>query len=167
MRNYPGRKQRIHEKHERIKAQKRFPKKEFGEYWYKHSDDVCEAVYDSLLNTLAQDRILVDSHSPNGRSRKVELNKGNVGHFCTALPDKLNGSILRELLPDLPKVNRVILVCDNVDLVEFCMSTHEKVAAKLIMNYIRQTKKYYRIVDYVKDHINEIVIYDQLRHNKR
>ncbi len=159
---------KVREKKDRIKAERLFPRDEFEEYWKKHSEELCIAVYEGFLDVLASEKILINVHTSFGRSQKQELHRGNIGKFCETLPDRLNVGNIREMMPGLPHVvYGVLLECDNIPLVDFCMSASEKTISKLIMAYIRDTKKNRIITDYVKEHLNEIVIYDQLRLNKR
>ena len=159
---------RAREKSLRAKADKSFPKAEFEEYWKKHSDELCGAVYEGFLDMLANEKVFMNVHTGFGRNQKMEIGKGSIRRVCEILPNKLNVDMLREMLPGIPHIiYGVLLECDNIPLVDYCMSGPEKILSKKIMAYIRATKRSKHIADYVKENLNEIVIYDQLRANKR
>jgi ATP-dependent RNA helicase SUPV3L1/SUV3 len=156
------------DKKKKLQAERSFPKKEFDEYWKKNSDEVSRAVYDAFLDILANEKLFMMSRGPYGRSQKQEIFKGNVGKFCDYVPKKFNGAMLREMVPDLPRViHGVILNCDNMPLVEFAMSNSEKFASKVIMNYLHETKRDREIVDYIAANLNEMVVYEHVSHNPR
>ena len=156
------------DKKKKLQAERSFPKKEFDEYWKKNSDEVSRAVYDAFLDVLANEKLFMMSRGPYGRSQKQEIFKGNVGKFCDYVPKKFNGAMLREMVPDLPRViHGVILNCDNMPLVEFAMSNSEKFASKVIMNYLHETKRDREIVDYIAANLNEMVVYEHVSHNPR
>ena len=156
------------DKRNKIKAERMFPTEEFEEYWKKHSDDVCIAVYEAFLDTLASDKVFMTVHNSFGQTQKQELHKGNITRFCEMLPEKLNSTLLREMMPTLAHViYSVVMECDNMPLVDFCVSGPERIISKLLMNYIRETKKSRDIADYVRMRMNEIVLFDQLSKNPR
>ena len=149
-------------------AEKAFPRTEFTEYWKKHSDEVFRAVYDAFLDALSTEKVFMTIRGPYGRSQRQEVFRGNIGRFCELIPKKFTGAMLKEMVPEVSKViYGVILNCDNMQLVDFAMSCDEKLGTKIIMNELHETKKDREIVDYVKSHLNEIVVYDQLSHNPK
>lgn len=156
------------DKREKVLAKKAFPKKEFTDYWKKHSDEVFRAVYDALLDELATGRLYINVKGPYGRSQSQGLNKGNIGKFCEHIPKKFTGVMLKEMVPDFPKaIYNVILNCDNMPLVEFAMSSNEKAAIKVIMNNLHETKRDREIVEYIRSRLNEMVVYEQISHNPK
>ncbi len=156
------------EKRRKLKADRSFPRKEFNEYWEKHSDEMSRAVYDALLDVLATERLFIDTKGPYGRSQKQEIFAGNVEKYCDYLPKKFNLTFLREMVPDLPRIAQgVILNCDNMQLVSYAMEHDDKVGIKILMNVLHETKRDKEIVDYIKLHLNEMVVYEQLSHNRR
>lgn len=157
---------KIKDKKKKFLAEKAFPKKEFNEYWGKHSDEIFRAVYDDFLDELATGKVFMMLKGPYGRSHRQEVNKGNISKFCEYIPKKFTGAMLKEMVPDYSKVIfGVILNCDNMPLVDFAMSVDEKIGIKVIMNYIHETKRDKEIVEYVRLHLNEMVVYEQLSHN--
>ncbi len=156
------------DKKKKIQAERSFPKKEFDAYMKKHPDEMARAVYDALLDVLATQKLFMVGRGPYGRTQRQELYRGNVGKYCDYLPNKINGSMIREMIPDLPRVILgVALNCDNMPLVDFAMSCSEKIASKVLINELRESKKDKDIVDYVKSHLNEMVVYEQVSHNPR
>ena len=156
------------DKKKKLLAERSFPAKEFDDYWKKHSDDVARAVYEALLDVLATDKLFMVVRGAYGRSQRQEIFRGNIGKYCDYLPNKINGAILREMLPDLPMVIfGVVLSCDNTALVDYAMSCNDKIAAKIMMNTLHDSKRDKVIYDYVQTHINEIVVYEQVARNPR
>ena len=164
----PFKARRVRQKMERDRALRAFPQEEFEEYWKKHSDEVCKAVYEAFLDTLATDRIYMTVHTAFGQTQKQEIHKGTIGRFCETIPDKFNGVILREMMPSLSHViYSVLLNCDNMPLVDFIITGSEKTISKIIMTYLRESKKSRDIVDYIKPRLSEIVVFEQVSHNPR
>ncbi len=156
------------EKRNKLVAEKSFPRDEFEEYWKKHSDEVGRAVYAALLDGIANNKLSMMGRTAYGKIQKIELHKGTVGKFCDTLPKKINGAMIREIVPELPKViHDVIMNCDNMPLVDFTISCNDKAATKVIMAYIRDTKKDKDVVEYIRAHISEMAVYEQLTHNPR
>ncbi len=148
------------------RAEKFFPRKEFDEYWRKNSKEVSEAVFEALLDVLASERIYVHARTSFGYMQKQEIHKGNVGHFCATFPEKVNGAVLREMLPDIQHViYSAILASDNIPVVEFAAENREKVSSKVIMAYLRDTKRTRDVVDYVKSNLTELIVFNQLLEN--
>ncbi|MBQ3797725.1 MAG: helicase [Butyrivibrio sp.] len=164
--NYKFRRER--DRKQKYLAEKAFPRKEFDEYWKKHSEDVCRAVYTAFLDELATGKMFMQVTGPYGRTQRQEVFKGNVGKFCEFVPEKFNGNMLRDMLPDLSRVvHGVVLECDNMQLVEYVMSYSDKISTRLIMGFLHDTKKDKVIVEYIKTRLNEMVVYEQLSHNPR
>ena len=156
------------EKKKKLKADRSFPRKEFGEYWEKHSEDMARAVYDAFLDVLATGRLFMDTRGPYGRTQKQEIFAGNVGKYCDFVPKKFNGLMLRDMVPELPRVVQgVILNCDNMQLVGYAMEHGDKIGAGILMNVLHESKRDKEIVDYIKSHLNEMVVYEQISHNPR
>ncbi len=156
------------DKKKKFLAEKAFSKKEFSEYWRKHSDDVFRAVYEAFLDELATGRLFMMSKGAYGRSQKQEISSATVGRFCDYIPKKFSGPMLKNMVPDVARViYGVIMNCDNMALVDFAMSCDEKVGTKIIMENLRETKRDKEIVEYVKAHLNEMVVYEQLTHNSK
>ena len=150
------------------RADKAFPRKELGEYWKKHSVEVSRAVFDALLDTLANERLYMDARGPFGKSQKQEISAGTIGKYCEYLPKKFNVPMLRKMMPDLPRVVQgVILNCDNMQLVTFAMAHDDKIGLKVLMNVLHESKKDKEIIEYIKSHLNEMVVYEQISHNRR
>lgn len=164
----PFKSSRARQKLVRDRAMRAFPSEEFEEYWKKHSDEVFRAVYEAFLDTLATERLYITVQAAFGQSQKQEINKGTIGRFCESLPGKLNSVILREMMPSISHViYSVLFNCDNIPLVDFVVSGSEKIISKVILSYLRDTKKNREIADYIKVHISEIVIFEQVSHNPR
>jgi ATP-dependent RNA helicase SUPV3L1/SUV3 len=148
------------------RAEKIFPRKEFDEYWKKNSKEVSEAVFEALLDVLASEKIYVHAKSSFGYMQKQELHKGIVGNYCASLPEKMNGNILREMLPGIQHViYSAIIGSDNLAVVEFAAQTKEKAASKVVVGYLRETKRTRDIVDYVRNNLTELVVFRQLLEN--
>lgn len=155
-------------KNRKLKADKSFPRKEFDEYWKKHAEDMKRAVYDAFLDVLVSGKLYLTVTGAFGRNQKQELFRGNVGKFCEYIPKKFNGPILREMVPDLPKViHSVILNCDSIQLVSFAMAHDDKIGMQILMNVLHETKRDREIADYIKARLNEIVVYEQISQNPR
>ena len=61
----------------------------------------------------------------------MEIGKGSIRRVCETLPNKLNVDMLREMLPGIPHIiYGVLLECDNIPLVDYCMSGPEKILSK-------------------------------------
>lgn len=91
-----------------------------------------------------------------------------MGKFCEYIPKKFTGAMLKEMMPDYAKVIfGVILNCDNMPLVDFAMSVNEKIGTKIILNNLHVTKRDREIVEYVRAHLNEMVVYEQVSHNPK
>ncbi len=148
------------------RAEKLFPRKEFDEYWKKNSKEVSEAVLEALLDVLSSEKIYVQGRTAFGHIQKQELHRGNVANFCETLPDRINGNILREMLPGIQHIiYGAILGSDNVPVVEFAAQTREKAASKVIMAHLRDTKRTRDIVNYVRNNLTELVVFRQLLEN--
>ena len=156
------------QKNRKLKADQAFPRKEFNEYWKKHSDDVGRAVYEAFLDVLSTNRLYIMTTGAFGRSQRQEIFSGNVGKFCEYIPKKINGSLLREMLPDMPRIiHAAILGCDNMELVGFAMAHDDKIGIQILMNVIHESKRDKEIAEYVKSHLNEIVVYNQISPSKK
>ncbi len=162
--NYIKRKKK--QKENTLKAEKLFPRREFEEYWQKHSRDIARYVYLEFLECLANDRIFVRSDTSYGFSQKQEIHKGNIEKFCAELPGRINGNVLHEIMPG---IDHVIFKCvsdsDNMSVVDFVMNNNEKAATKTIMRYLRESKKTKKITDYIRYHLTEMEVYRQISVN--
>ncbi|SFC90547.1 helicase-related protein [Butyrivibrio sp. YAB3001] len=163
----PFKAKKENDKKQKFLAEKAFPKKEFTEYWKKHSDDVSSAVYDAFLDELTIRRVFMMLKGPYGRSQRQEVHKGNIGKFCEYLPKKFNVDMLREMVPNYARIiYGVILNCDNMPLVDFAMSVNENIGVPIVMDNLRENKRDKEIVEYIRTHLNEMVVYEQLSHNR-
>ena len=154
------------EKKAKAMVEQTFPREEFDEYWKKHSEDVARAVYDAFLDVLANERIYTNVRTTFGTMQKQELNNGNIERVCESLPKKMNGTLLKEMMPGYGLViYSVILNCDNMSLVDFAINSNERIASAYILRYIRETKRNRQIVDYIRDRLSEMVVYEQLMVN--
>ncbi len=163
-RNYAARNKKL--KIEKSIAEKEFPKREFEEYWKKHSFEVKKGIYIAFLDCLATEKIYVQLKGEYGYTRRQEINKGSIEKFCATLPSKINISILHEIMPDISQVlYGLISEADNIEVEEFLAGTKVKIAGRIIMNYLRETKRIKEIIDYLRDTLTEIDIYRQVAIN--
>lgn len=167
MKHHPHfRSRKAKEKREKAKAALLFPEDEFNEYWNKHHRDVERAVYDAFLDVLAQERIFITTRNAFGVVHKQELNGSNIEKFCDTLPKKMNNTMMKEMMPSYGHViYSVILNCDNMPLVSFTVACSERVASRLILDYLRDSKKNRQIIDYARDRLSELIVYEQIEQN--
>ena len=163
-RNYASKKAR--QKDMAHKAEKAFPEREFSEYWNKHNTDISEAVYDALLDVLSGERLYIQAKTGFGYVQKQEIHKGNIEKYCVTLPSRINTNLLREMIPDLPQViYSTILGSDNIPVLEFAIEYKQRAASKIILNYLRETKRSKDVEQYIKDNLTELTVYRQLIRN--
>ena len=154
------------EKRAKAKAALLFPEEEFNEYWKKHNEDISRAVLDAFLDVLSEEKIFITTRNAFGAVHKQELNGGNIERFCENLPKKLNNTMMKDMMPSYSRViYTVILNCDNMPLVNFAITCNERIASRLILDYLRTSKKNRVIIDYVRDHLTELIVYEQIMHN--
>ncbi len=148
------------------KAEKAFPEREFNEYWKKHKNDVSEAVYEALLDVLSGERLYVQAKTGFGYVQKQEIHRGNIEKYCQSLPSRINTNVLREMIPDLPHViYSTILGSDNIPVLEFAIEYKQKAASRIILNYLRETKRSKDVEEYIRSTLTELVVYRQLIRN--
>ena len=144
-------------------AKQNFPTDAMEEYWKRHSMTISKAVYETFLDTLAKERVFIHRSNSYGADIKQEVHNGNIEKFCKILPEKINSSFIFELSPQIPhSIYGAMLEADDAVILDFMTSNKEKVISKLIMNYLRETKKIKIITEYIKNSLNEQIIYDQL-----
>lgn len=148
------------------RAKEEFPRREFDEYWKKHHKDVSTAVFEALLEALSTKRIFVNTKTVFGYMQKQELSSSTIARYCEMFPEKINGAMLKELLPDLAHIiYDELLGCDNMVVAAYAISVREKAITRVIMEYLRETKRNRNIIEFIRDNISELIVYEQLLEN--
>ncbi len=145
------------------RAENGFPAEKIEEYWKKNSQTVSEVIKAALLENLSGEKIFINKRGAYGRTQKLELRRGEIEKYCREFPGRINWDKVLEILPG---VNNIIygtmLEADMVEVAEFAISNREKVAAKIIGKYFRETHKTKEIAEYLKGNISEIEVFEQL-----
>lgn len=163
-RNFISKKQR--EKDSLIKAENSFPEKEFDDYWKKNFEENCRGIKRAVLDNLSTERIYMNVHAGYGRTIRQELRGRDIEKFCTTFPEKINTSVLYEVLPELSSViYNIVLDSDNTAVIAYTIETKEKAASKVIMKYLKESKKSRDIIEYLRNNLTELDVFDSIAIN--
>ncbi|MBE5845065.1 MAG: helicase [Butyrivibrio sp.] len=147
-------------------AVERFPQKAFDEYFDTDKTTVPYAVYSALLEILRTEKIYVDARNEFGKKEKQDISSAGVEKFCRDFQRRVNGTYINQIMPEMGHVIvDALWESDNTEILEFLSSGRKKVASKIIMKYLRDSKHLKDIVAYIKDNVSEQIIFEQIMKN--
>ncbi|SEL01435.1 ATP-dependent RNA helicase SUPV3L1/SUV3 [Butyrivibrio sp. ob235] len=155
-------------KNEIRNADAAFPRQEFDAYWDKHIAEIGRDVLLFCRSALRTERFHVDGKTAYGKVQKQELYRGNIEKFCKQLSGKMHPSLLTEFFPGIPHaIYEHLLEAQDPAIVTFVSKTREKAASRLIIKYLRKTRKIWDLVTYLQDNLMEEDVLTDLGKNPR